>query len=773
MDELKIQIKQMPTEYIAHVKKENDEWGTHSLEDHLWDVANIAKQFASSFNSAEWAWLAGLWHDLGKYRPAFQKHIKKSSGYNPDASISSEKDHNKNHASTGAMYAVKYMREHQVDEFGRALAYIIAGHHAGLPDFTRSEAKGLSLDEVLRDHHFLQEALAEQIPAKVLAGIVPETKLPLDTWGDLHCWIRMAFSVLVDADFLDTEQFMQPDKAVRREFSYPDMPILLKQFDIYMRNLATKAEMSVVNQLRTEVLQQARNKAKKDSGIYTMTVPTGGGKTLSSLAFALEHACNRNKRRIIYAIPYTSIIEQTAKIFKEIFASCGEIVLEHHSNVEPEDNKEVTATRLAAENWDIPIVVTTTVQLFESLFAAKPSRCRKLHNLVNSVIVLDETQLLPPNNLKPIRHVIKLLAKHYGVTFLLTTATPTPPDGFDDVLGKNLLQDIETTEIIDQTERYYKQLRRVAYTLPKDFFASQSWEEIAEQIQQHPTVLAVVNKRHDARSLFLAMEQDDTLFHLSALMCPKHRQRVIDRIKQRLQEGQPTRVISTQLVEAGVDLDFPVVFRAATGLDSIIQAGGRCNREGKLKDANGKFMLGYAIVFVPPGKPPAGLLDTAFQTTTSILHGYQGNVDDPKLIHTYFNQLYSKLGKFDSEDVLSLLQDDASDINIQFRTAAQRFQMIEQDQSFTVFVDYSNNEDEDKQIKVWLNMLKHGSIDRWLIRKLQPYSISMYNFQKQQLISAGVIEETESGYYIIAGSGIYDQCLGFLGSEVLTNHGPF
>ncbi len=763
----------MPTEYIAHVKQENDKWETHSLEDHLWDVANIAKQYANSFDSAEWAWLAGLWHDLGKYRPAFQKHIKKSSGYNLDASISSEKDPNKNHASTGAMYAVKYMRQHRAKEFGRALAYTIAGHHAGLPDFTRSEAKGLSLDETLQDQHFLQEALAEPIPEKVLAGSVPKTKLPLDTWDDLHCWIRMVFSALVDADFLDTEQFMNPGKTARRRVSHPDMPILLEQFDVYIGKLTMKAEASVVNQLRTEILQQARHKAKEHSGVYTMTVPTGGGKTLSSLAFALEHACTHNKRRIIYAIPYTSIIEQTAKIFKDIFESCGEIVLEHHSNVEPEDSKEVTATRLAAENWDIPIVVTTTVQLFESLFAAKPSRCRKLHNLVNSVIVLDETQLLPPNNLEPIRHVIKLLAKHYGVTFLLTTATPTPSASFGDALGKILLQDIETTEVIDQPERYYQQLRRVTYTLPKNFFSNQSWEEVAEQIQQHPTVLAVVNKRHDARSLFLAMEQDDTLFHLSALMCPKHRQRVIDKVKQRLQEGQPTRVISTQLVEAGVDFDFPVVFRAATGLDSVIQAGGRCNREGKLKDANGEFMLGHTIVFVPPGRPPASLLDTAFQTTTSILRGYQGNIDNPELIHTYFKQLYSRLGKFDSGDVLSLLQDDASNINIQFRTAAQRFQMIEQDQTFTIFVDYSNDESEDNQIKFWLNRLKCGSIDRCLIRKLQPYSISMYNFEKQKLISAGVIKETESGYYIIAGSGIYDQCLGFLGDEVLTNYGPY
>ncbi len=752
----------MSCKYIAHVRQgEGGEWEIHTLLDHSLGTGSRAGCFATPFNSVKWGELAGRWHDLGKARPAFQKHIKKASGYDLEASISSEHDPSKNHASTGAMYAVDYMEKKGVAAFGRALAYMIAGHHAGLPDYTRDEARGRSLDDALSDKHFLQEALAEDLAPELLEGSVPESRLPIDGWDDLHLWVRMVFSALVDADFLDTESFMQEGKSRLREVKYPTMKKLLSRFDEHMQQLASGSDASDVNRIRAEVLCQSRAKGKDESGIYTMTVPTGGGKTLSSLAFALEHAVARNKRRIIYAIPYTSIIDQTASTFKEVFADCGDVVLEHHSNVEPEDGKETTSTRLATENWDIPIVVTTTVQLFESLYAAKPSRCRKLHNLANSVVVLDETQLLPPGCLNPIRHVIRILAKHYNVTFLLTTATPTPSTGLDDAFGKVLLQDLEVREIVEDPERYYQQLSRVTYQLPADFYEPQSWQDIAERLQEHPTVLAIVNRRDDARELYQHLQQDGTLFHLSALMCPKHRQRAIDDIKLRLKGGKPTRVISTQLVEAGVDFDFPVVFRAVAGLDSIIQAAGRCNREGKLRNTKGQPEQGRVFVFVPPTKPPKGLLEKAFQVTASLLKGFDGDIETPHVVHRYFEHLQAELRDFDAQKVLALLQDDADNINIQFRTAALRFQMIE-DRSFTLLVDYGHDKAEEEKVKGWLSMLDGMQETRWLIRKLQPYSISLYHYQKEQLLHAGVIKETESGYYVIAGSGVYDKHLGFL-----------
>ena len=749
-------------EHIAHVKRvENGEWKIHSLFDHSTGTAEKAKKFSESFQSDEWGWLAGLWHDLGKARPAFQKHIKVASGYVPDASISSEKDPNTNHASTGAMYAIHFMSKHNKASFGRALAYMIAGHHTGLPDCDKAEAKGRSLDDLMTDEHFLAEMMVEDIPAELKEGFMPKKHLPIDCTNDLHLWIRFVFSALVDADFLDTEQFMDGEKHKKREIVYPDMEQLLFQFNDYMERLEATADSGEVNQLRAEILLQTRAKAINNSGIYTMTVPTGGGKTLSSLAFALEHSVKHNKTRIIYAIPYTSIIEQTASIFKSIFDSFDyDVVLEHHSNVEPEENKEATATRLAAENWDMPIVVTTTVQLFESLFAARPSHCRKLHNIANSVIVLDETQLLPPGNLEPIRHVIQLLSKHYGVTFLLTTATPTPSSGYTDALGKKLLQEMSVTELIDQPQQYYQKLKRTTYILPQNFFVRQSWEEIVEQIYQHPTVLTIVNKRDDARELFTAMGKDKTLFHLSALMCPEHRRYLIAEIKKRLAQKLPTRVISTQLVEAGVDFDFPVVFRAAAGLDSIIQAGGRCNREGKLVNAKGQSELGKVIVFIPPSDPPMGLLTTAFQAASSLLRlSDKADLNSPSVIQQYFDKLYAELRDFDSNNVLSLLKCDA-DIHIKFRTAAQKFQMIEQGTTFTVFVDYARDEEEEKKIKWLLRKLRDGQVDRWIIRKLQPYSVMLYNYQKQPLLEQGLIKETKSGYYVIEGSSVYDNKLG-------------
>ena len=755
----------MRRQHIAHVRQDdNGGWHFHELLHHSLGTADKARLFAAPFNSAEWGELAGRWHDLGKARPAFQQHIKRASGYDPQASISSEQDPNKNHASTGAMYAVDYMEKQGCKDFGRALAYMIAGHHAGLPDYTHDEAKGRSLDDALSDGHFLQEALAECPAPEILAGSVPKEQLPIGDLKDLHLWIRMVFSALVDADFLDTEAFMQADKARLRSVEYPAMQALLEQFNQHMQQLASDSIASHVNNIRAEVLRQARLKGKGEPGIYTMTVPTGGGKTLSSLAFALEHALAHNKRRLIYAIPYTSIIEQTANTFRAVFEGCGDVVLEHHSNVETEDSKETTSTRLATENWDMPIVVTTTVQLFESLYAAKPSRCRKLHNLANAVIVLDETQLLPPACLHPIRHVIQLLAKHYGVTFLLTTATPSPSSGFDDALGKALLQGLSTREVIDKPEPYYQQLRRVDYDLPDDFYTPQSWPDIAKAVQKHPTVLVIVNRRDDAREFYRQLPQDGTLFHLSALMCPKHRQRVIADIRQRLQDGKPTRVVSTQLVEAGVDFDFPVVFRAAAGLDSIIQAGGRCNREGRLKNAEGQPELGRVIVFVPPTQPPGGLLEKAFQVTASLLKGFDGKIDRPEMVHRYFEQLRGALRNFDAQQVLPLLQDDANNINIQFRTAALRFQMIEE-QSFTLFVDYGHDEAEEEQVKSWLAMLDGEQESRWLIRKLQPFSISLYHYQKQPLLNAGVIKETASGYYVIDGAAVYDSHLGFVMPE--------
>lgn len=381
-------------EPVAHIAPDGR---VHPLSEHLYAVSELASKFAEEFSCAEWAGLAGLWHDLGKYSEDFQAYIKGKPG-------------RVDHSTYGAFRACE-----RFDMPGRILAYIIAGHHAGLPDW-QSEYSGPS--------GLAQRLSREGIPASHPPEDLLTQKLPLEKpkpGSDPSMWIRMLFSCVVDADFLDTETFMEPDKKDARG-KYPELKKLLPLFNEYMEKKTKEADKTRVNAIRAEILKQCISKASKQPSIFSLTVPTGGGKTLSSMAFALNHALKYSKRRIIYVIPYTSIIEQTADQFREIF---GNSVLEHHSNADMPETEDETfsKTKLASENWDAPIIVTTTVQFFESLYASRPSRCRKLHNIVNSVVILDEAQLLPPELLNPILKALSELHKNYGVTLLLSTAT--------------------------------------------------------------------------------------------------------------------------------------------------------------------------------------------------------------------------------------------------------------------------------------------------------------------------------------------------------------
>ncbi|MGH8475029.1 MAG: CRISPR-associated helicase Cas3' [Methylococcales bacterium] len=726
--------------FIAHVKQSGQEFLTHDLKDHLLEVARLASGFAADIGH-DWAELAGRWHDLGKYRPGFQAHIKKDSGYDPEAHVSGEFSSKSAHASSGAVYAAKQ------GPWGRVLAYLIAGHHAGLPDYEPDQAKGRGLREILQeDEDMLNEALKQPIPQEILRYDLPSS-MPKGGPDCGHLWIRMLFSCLVDADFLDTEGFMDPEKALVRT-NGATMPQLLEYFNAFMASLGGKADCSELNRIRAGILLQCREAARKAPGVFTLTVPTGGGKTLSSLAFALEHAVIHKKHRIIYAIPYTSIIEQTAEIFRSLFAPLGEVLVEHHSNTDADRvYQERNWSRLATENYDAPLIVTTTVQLFESLYAARTSRCRKLHNLINSVIVIDETQLLPVEHLLPIRHVIDTLQKYYRVTFVLSTATPTGLDSQQDPFGRQLLQGIDSQEIVARPEQYYSALKRVEFELPERFDEPSSWEEIRDQLLEYPSVLCVVNTRKDARKLFELMPKGS--FHLSALMCAEHRSKVIRSIRARLREGEPTRVISTQLIEAGVDLDFPVVYRALAGLDSIVQTAGRCNREGKLQS-------GRVVVFVPPSKTPPGFLTISTQTAISLLSGFQGDLQAPDTFKAYFNSLFACVNNLDKSNILQKLQKNAGECQVQFRTAAQEFRMIDDQETVSVFVRYG---EEGGQVDQWLAMLGKKP-ERWLLRKLQRYTVSLYRYQHEAMLRRGEIQEIAPGFYAQSKFGVYNEKTG-------------
>ncbi|MES2000243.1 MAG: CRISPR-associated helicase Cas3' [Pseudomonadota bacterium] len=735
------------TAYIAHAAQNPDgSWrDPHDLADHLKCVAALAASHARPFGAHNWAQLAGLWHDLGKYRPRFQHYIRKVSGFEADAHIKGETG-KAPHSTAGAMLACD-----RFNEAGRVLAYLIAGHHAGLYDWN-SEFSSLEYRLKQEDSRGeLNQALAENPPAEILdhGTFTPDLRAIPGGSSGFALWVRMLFSCLVDADFLDTEAYMDAGKSAQRS-GWADMQTLLQQFERFMADKTVAANPTPVNQLRADILRQCRAKACDAPGLFSLTVPTGGGKTLSSMAFALEHAKRYDKRRIIYVIPYTSIIEQTADEFRKIF---GEAVIEHHSNAESDPDKESSKSRLACENWDAPIVVTTNVQFFESLFAAKTSRCRKLHNIVDSVVVLDEAQLLPAEFLQPILDMLNLLTQHYGVTVVLSTATQPALATREYFDARNNMRGLENVrEIMDDPDALYAQLERVKVRLPADWNTPTTWDALAGEIKQHESVLTIVNRRNDARELWDLMPEGT--LHLSALMCGEHRSQVIQQIKARLKNGISTRVVSTQLVEAGVDVDFPVVYRAMAGLDSIAQAAGRCNREGRLEK-------GDVVVFVPPKPAPPGLLRKSEDACRSVLHAHTGQPLERALFARYFEKLYHACD-LDARGICKLLEVDGKTLSTNFRTAADKFKLIDDEDSAPVIVLYRGPDGRNEKIDELLNTLKMDGPKRWLMRLLQRYIVTIHRRETTRLLAQGDVIERLPGLFLQTNDLLYHPQLGLL-----------
>lgn len=771
---------QSVSEDWAHAPPVGDAGPPHYLDEHLREVGRLAAAFMPG-PAQPLAHLAGLWHDLGKRRPGFQRYIRLGSG--ADAHIEKVADRQKTHSAAGALWAAKELEQRLGRQgllLSRVLQYVIAGHHAGLDNW---EGAGLAARLASTDAKIeFDEAVSCVSPADIShpdsLGLNLKC-LPIETEhqapGRFALSVRMLFSALVDADFLDTERYMNVEKADRR-CGAPSIVAMRETLSTHLNQLASCADPTPVNHVRAEVLRQCISKAVVASGTFSLTVPTGGGKTLSSLAFALEHAAHHGKRGIIYAIPYTSIIEQTADVFRNVFAPLGEdVVIEHHTNVESDPESETARSRLACENWDAPLIVTTNVQLFESLFARKTSRCRKLHNLIDSVIVLDEAQLLPVEFLQPVIDVLRFLIQDFGVTVLLCTATqpaldasasPDPQRGLARGIG-------DVAEIIDDVPALYAALERVHVRLPASLETPRSWPDLADEIAQHDAVLSIVSRRADARELYglIKARTGEDCWHLSALMCAQHRSDTINSIKRALtdrrialtggQSASPVRVVSTQLVEAGVDLDFPVVYRALAGLDSIAQAAGRCNREGRLPEP------GEVHVFVPSTQAPPGLLRQARDTCKAVWHDLPTQPFALPLIRQYFKRLYNDTHSLDKHGICNLLrlQIDvhALSLPVQFREAAERFRLIDNDDAATVLVRYSSpNARED--INALIGMLERDGPSRWLMRKLQRYGVTIYRYQLQALIDAGDIREVPScpGLYVqIEGwDGFYDPVMG-------------
>lgn len=641
--------------YFAHSVEGQSVESWQSLEEHLHGVAVLAAEFAQAFSAEEHAYIVGLLHDFGKYTKEFQARL--DGGARVD------------HSTWGAIKVLE-----RYPQIGQLLAYMIAGHHAGLANGKQQEKqKTTSLNLRLKAKlPKLQDAWERELILPNKPRFPPSGFQPDHERGmfQLALLTRMIFSCLVDADFIDTDNFYRQveGRPLRDTYQVPNLSELDQKLDELLDSFVPD---TTVNKLRNEVLQHVQSKITKPKGLFSLTVPTGGGKSLTSLSFALKHAIQHGMRRVIYVIPFTSIVEQNAAVFRDAFGELGEdAVLEHHSAFQDDESKaleSIEKRRLAMENWDAPIVVTTAVQFFESLFANRPSRCRKLHNIANSVIILDEVQTLPLKLLRPCVTLLDELALNYNTSLVLCTATQP-------ALNKEqgFLQGFENVrELAPNPVGLYEQLRRVNVR----HIGVLSDEELAEEFKENEQLLCIVNNRRHAKALYQSIEHLPGSYHLTTLMYAKHRSDVLNKIRQALKNNEPCRVVATSLIEAGVDVDFPLVLRAEAGLDSIAQAAGRCNREGLRS-----IIASETRVFATENEdwlPPPEISQFA-QVFRSIARHHSDDLLSLQAIEDYFKQLYWQKGEqeLDAKNILGLLR--ASDsASLPFERLAQEFKFIE------------------------------------------------------------------------------------------------
>lgn len=709
----------------------------HLLREHLMTTAHAAENFALVFGGGQWAFLCGLLHDLGKYSLAFQERLR--GGRRVD------------HSLAGALEGIRFLEQRSAGIFSNILAHVISGHHTGLADGVAGETGGASLSARLRARDAVLDYSAWEQEITLPRNVPPFPDFPRKSIEDLSfslCfWTRMLYSCLVDADFLDTEAAMAPEKASRRG-GYPALAVLHKAFDSFMAQKAAGAVPGNVSRQRATVLAACREAALWDQGLFSLTVPTGGGKTLSSLAFALKHAARYSLRRIIYVIPYTSIIEQTADVFREALgAELAHAVVEHHSGAEEKiaktaeeaDQREGVHT-LAFDNWDAPLIVTTAVQFFESLFGARASRCRKLHNIAGSVIVLDEAQTLPTPLFRPCLAAIRELSEVYKASVMLCTATQ--PVVSTTSWNRNGLENVR--EIMPDPPALFRALDRVR----TEHLGTLDMPTLAQHLCGQERALCIVNTRAQARDLCQLLRsiapEGLTLFHLSTWMCPAHRRAVLGRIRAMLHDPDalPLLVVSTSLVEAGVDLDFPVVCRAIAGVDSIAQAAGRCNREGRLDK-------GHVCVFSLPD-PSRGEMDRRRGATEAVLR--EGlPLLSPEAVKLYFEELHSTVGAegLDAPGILRQMQENAARGLFPFRSVERDFRFIENRET-PLLIPYNADAREA------LDVLRAGKADRSLYRSLQQWSVGV---PERILALLGKSMETvgfASVHHVLANTDLYD-----------------
>lgn len=709
----------MVLQYYAHVRENSDgnkEYQT--VAEHLIGTAKLCCNFAAAFGAEVDGHLAGLTHDIGKCTEEFQNRLL-NDGPVVD------------HATAGAMACAM--------QGNRYVAACVAGHHGGLQDFgnmrTARRDDGTFYGRLLKGREEgCLEHCGESGVALPMAAI--SAAQGLNTL-QASFWTRMLYSCLVDADFLDTERFMNGE---RDRGGCDDMAALLARLRAYIEPWQTPT--TELNRLRCEILNTCMEAGRKPRGVYTLTVPTGGGKTVASLAFALRHAVEHGMQRVIYVIPYTSIIDQNAQVFRDILGSGN--VLEHHSGVQFDLSDGAAAEdvrkALATENWDMPVVVTTAVQFFESLYAARSSRCRKLHNLANSVIIFDEAQMLPLPHLRPCVAAMASLAEQFHSTVVLCTATQP---SLDDLL-RTYAPSCPVTELCPQTALLYDRFCRVTFRQ----VGVLTDEELAEQLNARRQVLCIVNSRKAAQKLFALLPPEGS-YHLSTLMIPAQRQALLGEIRERLTQGKLCRVVSTSLIEAGVDVDFPAVYRELAGLDSVMQAAGRCNREGK-RSAEDSIVTIFERTELPP------LLFRAAIGAAREALGEGRDPTAPETMARYFRSLRSLTGDaLDKQGVIKAFTQGIEGCEFPFRTVAEKFRLIDQN-TYTIYIPYGEG-------TALLQRLQDGECSRELYRKLGRYAVSVYDKHFQALYHTGAlltVPALDSDSAILTDMGLYNELMG-------------
>ena len=697
--------------YLA--RHSQDGTRSQTLLDHLTRTAELSAQFAAVFGAEELARRAGMLHDIGKYSDAFQRRVR-GSGERVD------------HSTAGAREAYAGC--------DALTAFCVAGHHGHLPELGIPEDTACCASLCGRVRRVpgrdIEDFFAYQTEVTIPDGNPPHWVTT--NHAEQFFFIRMLFSCLVDADRSDAAAFESGEDKPRCSAGEP-MEMLMAKLERYVAPWLESPKTSLDVE-RNAILKAQLESGGLDRGLFSLSVPTGGGKTVASMAFSLRHALAHGLRRVIYVIPYISILEQTQEKFEEIFGK--ENVVAHYANLVFDEEDETAARRLrATENWDAPIILTTAVQFFESLFAARATPCRKVHNIAGSIVIFDEAQMLPVPYLSPCIWAISQLVKNYACSAVLCTATqPT----LDKIFTK-YLPDVPRRELCPGRSESADVFRRVCF----DRLGKITDEELAGRLGGHDRVLCIVNNRRQAQDLWKKLPREGS-FHLSTTMTPEHRQAVLAEIRCRLKKEQPCRVVSTSLIEAGVDVDFPVVYRAMAGLDSILQAAGRCNREGK---RNWKESVVY-IFDTEAAVPPSMRQNVA--ATRRAMEDYV-DMAATETVKSYFTALlyFLKTEKdLDKQQIMRKIDSEAYD----YPDVEKRFRLIDVEQS-TIYIPRGEGA---VLVKQW----RSCGPDRELVRKLGLYAVSVYPQQYKELLSTGAAEPIAENAAVLTDMKLYSDTTG-------------